>query len=482
LYVRAQTFTVHVPEDEDIVFSRQNKLYVADWCVDQGVANATVQENEHMYTKEEVRRAKQAQAYEFLKCSGYSSADEAMHLIMDGNVHGMPLLIKDDLERAYKIYGTHPEYVRGQMTKKKVGCQKLDVSLKCVTKSQSLYTDVMHIDTKKFMVSATEPLNLTLQSEVENEGKLALGMALQGQLAVLRSKGYIPEIVYNEPKSSFRYMTQDFPGITTDVGGMGDYVAKVDAKIRRVKDTYRKVKLGLPWKLPAILVKDLVAYAVSHLNICRTTSLSENICPRVLFTGVLVDYKKELLLAFGDYVEAYEGTDNTSRARISACMALYPASNTAGSWVMWKIETRTRVQRTNVKKMVTTDIIIQAMNSVANESQLDELEEAEEVARQQPAEDAEVGEEIAEAAQETPAENPEEIPPLVENAAERDAEEEKNEPDVVEVLEPAVTTRSGRSIIRPSRYLQVTMVSREDSKMEASTTAINAELKMLFKN
>jgi hypothetical protein len=132
--------------------------------------------------------------------------------------------------------------------------------------------------------------------------------------------------------------------------------------------------------------------------------------------------------------------------------------------------------------MVTTDIIIQAMNSVANESQLDELEEAEEVARQQPAEDAEVGEEIAEAAQETPAENPEEIPPLVENAAERDAEEEKNEPDVVEVLEPAVTTRSGRSIIRPSRYLQVTMVSREDSKMEASTTAINAELKMLFKN
>jgi hypothetical protein len=30
--------------------------------------------------------------------------------------------------------------------------------------------------------------NVTLQSEVENEGKLALGMALQGQLAVLSSK------------------------------------------------------------------------------------------------------------------------------------------------------------------------------------------------------------------------------------------------------------------------------------------------------
>jgi len=125
-------------------------------------------------------------------------------------------------------------------------------------------------------------------------------------------------------------------------------VTKVDAKIRRVKDTYRKVKLGLPWKLPDVLVKDLVAYAVSRLNIRHTTSLNGNVCPRVLFTGVPVDYKKELLLAFGDYVEAYEGTDNTSRARSSAGIALYPASNAAGSWILWKIETRTRVRRSNV--------------------------------------------------------------------------------------------------------------------------------------
>jgi hypothetical protein len=80
-------------------------------------------------------------------CSGYPSADETMHLITDGNVQSMPLLIKDDLERAYDIYGTHPEYVRGQMTKRKVGRQKIDVSRKCVKKSQSLYMDVIHIDT-----------------------------------------------------------------------------------------------------------------------------------------------------------------------------------------------------------------------------------------------------------------------------------------------------------------------------------------------
>jgi len=76
------------------------------------VANTTVRENLRPYTKEEVCRAKQA--HRFLKCSGYPLADEVMQLKTDGNVHEMPLLIKDDLEQAYEVYGMHPEYVRGK--------------------------------------------------------------------------------------------------------------------------------------------------------------------------------------------------------------------------------------------------------------------------------------------------------------------------------------------------------------------------------
>jgi hypothetical protein len=248
-YVRGESFTVHMPS-QDVVFERRNKLYVAEWCEEReiaadGIANTTVQENERLYTKEEVRRAKAA--YEFLRNSGYPSMSEAAHLVSDGNVRGLPMLMKGDLERAYRIYGEHPEYVRGQMVRKTIGRAKVDESLKTVTKSQKLFSDVMHIDTKMFLVTVTEPLNLTLQSKVDNESRMCLGMGLQGQLAVLRSRGYVPDTVYTDPHSSFRTMTQDFPGVTIDVGGAGDYVSKVDAKIRRIKDMYRKVKLGLPW-------------------------------------------------------------------------------------------------------------------------------------------------------------------------------------------------------------------------------------------
>jgi len=162
----------------------------------------------------------------------------------------------------------------------------------------------MHIDGHMFLISVAAPLLLTLQSHIESESRTSLGMALQGQLGTFRSRGFVPRIVYTDPHSTFRAMTEDFPGVEIDPGGKGDYVPQVDAKICRIKDTYRKVHKRLPWTLPHVLVGDLVGYAVSRLNARRTTSLEGNVCPKVLFTRRPLEFKKEFGLAFGDYVEA----------------------------------------------------------------------------------------------------------------------------------------------------------------------------------
>jgi hypothetical protein len=69
---------------------------------------ATVQENELVYTRDEVRRAKLA--HELVRNSGYPSPSEVVHLLQDGNVRGIPATLgKADVERAYRIYGVHPE-------------------------------------------------------------------------------------------------------------------------------------------------------------------------------------------------------------------------------------------------------------------------------------------------------------------------------------------------------------------------------------
>ena len=484
-YDKKAAFTVQLSCGKKIEFTRKNKLYVADWC-DAGLyAYATVQENEAIYTKEEVRRARVA--YELVRTSAYPSPNEIMHLVQDGNVRGMPPLSRADVERAFKIYGLHPEYVRGQMTNRKVGRAQVDLGLRTTEKRLRLFTDVMHVDDMKFLITATDPLNLTLQTKVTTENRLDLGMALQGQMSLLRTRGFEPTIVYTDPHSTFRSMTQDFPGVEIDVGGAGDYVAKVDAKIRRIKETYRKVKAGLPWELPEQLVEDLVAYVTSRVNIRRTTALAENICPRVLFTGIPVDYKKELTYAFGDYVEAYEGTTNTSRARSSACIALYPTGNSIGTWVLWKIETRSRVRKSNMIKLVTTDSVIAIMNATAYEERTevrtrnenaDNDWEVSQTETERSGDHSETSQEESSAHNEVTQQESVETHP--EDQEEHQEGIQVEESSISRDDDRAVTTRSGRQVVRPVRFAAVTRVSRSAWKETLVTQAIKKELKQLF--
>ncbi len=45
----------------------------------------------------------------------------------------------------------------------------------------------------------------------------------------------------------------------------------------------RSIIAGLPYRLSKARVKDLATYVVSRLNVCRTTALADNVCPRVKF-------------------------------------------------------------------------------------------------------------------------------------------------------------------------------------------------------
>ena len=270
--------------------------------------------------------------------------DELIHLVEDGNILEMPAISRADIKRAYEIYGLPVEYVRGKLTKKKITRQRYEPLLQGSEKDLTLYSDVMHIDDTLYLITVCDPLNLTLQTSVDKETAEVLGLALQGHLQVLRERAFIPKIVHVDPASAFMSLRTQFPGVIIDVGGARDFVAKVDAKIRRIKDTYRAVKAGLQYTLAKARAKDLVAYCVSRLNVRRTTALSGSLSPRVLFTGTKPNYKKEFSLSFGDYVELHNGTDNTSKERSVGAIALFPIGNSTGSWQFWCFGTRSYVR------------------------------------------------------------------------------------------------------------------------------------------
>jgi hypothetical protein len=68
--------------------------------------------------------------------------------------------------------------------------------------------------------------------------------------------------------------------------------------------TVQEFEGGTAVEATLTLVKDLVTYAVLHINIHHMpTALNVNVHLKVLFTGLHVNCKKDLSLAFGNYTE-----------------------------------------------------------------------------------------------------------------------------------------------------------------------------------
>ena len=125
-----------------------------------------------------------------------------------------------------------------------------------------------------------------------------------------------------------------------DPAGAGDHLDEIDMKIHRLKELMRSVVAGFPYPLGKDLVKDLVTYAISRSNLKASKGIESNVCPRVRFTGYKPDFKTELSLAFGDYVEVYDPkskgkSNDIITAQTEPCVALSPSASRNGSWVFY---------------------------------------------------------------------------------------------------------------------------------------------------
>ena len=332
-YVQGQKYIVKM-EDRDLVAHRKGCMYVADmsdWVTgrdendqDENVAMlTTVSGNEAKYTKKEVKAAKEVR--ELLKNAGYPSYQGAINLITKGLVSNMPYTAQD-VKNAYDIYGPPTEFVRGRKTKTKVSRQIVDDQLRAGQQAiQTMYGDIMLVKKKPFLLTLSEPLGLLLVTPVMNTTSEELGRALQEQITTLRSRGFAPRTAYLDAQPGFTALVGNMPGVEIDITGAGDHLDKIDIKIRRLKEVIRSVHSGLPWKLPNMLIKDLVKYCVSRMNLHPSSSNDTGDSPRTMFTGRKPNYTKELDIGFGDYVEVYKNNVVSNDAltdRTLPCIAL----------------------------------------------------------------------------------------------------------------------------------------------------------------
>ena len=224
------------------MFRRGAKLYVADksdWASSGTAHVTTVQDNKKCYSKAELKRANEAA--EMVQNSGFTTERDAVNLGQDNNLEQIPVTAHD-ISRAFDIYSKRFESVRGKRTKKKVRRTEIDLFIKAEQPiPQRMYSDVFAIREQRFLMTLAEPLGLVLTTHAERKTTEELGLALHGQINVVRSRGFKPQVVYMDPQPALKALQHQMTGVEVDVSGAGDHLDKIDGKIRRLKELYCSV-------------------------------------------------------------------------------------------------------------------------------------------------------------------------------------------------------------------------------------------------
>ena len=163
-------------------------------------------------------------------------------------------------------------------------------------------------------------------------------------------------------------MTSDLNkrGIVVNPAGTGSHVPVIERKIQEVKQRARAIINTLPYKLAINLFVFLIFFCVSRINLIPHKKGLTNLSPAEVFKGRKINFKIDLRIGFGEYVEAYDPySDNTMRPRTQAAISLGPTGNASGSVRFLSLESGRPINRDKFTILPITDIVISRMNSLA---------------------------------------------------------------------------------------------------------------------
>jgi hypothetical protein len=168
----------------------------------------------------------------------------------------------------------------------------------------------------------------------------------------------------NEPALTALEPTLGSMGIKLITAGIkSNHIAALDRAIRLLKDRVGSTLAELPYILPRQL-KSLVEFVVQNLNmISHSYSPSLTLSPRELFTGRKTDFKIDIRVSFGAYVQCYQpSSDNSMSERTLGCIALCPTGKKNGSVKFLHLKSGRIIIADHWKELPVPDNIISYMN------------------------------------------------------------------------------------------------------------------------
>ena len=355
------------------VVGSEGRFYSCDWReVDHDRALVTtVTKNLKSFTKREVEQARRAR--EMLARMGFPTVEQAMSIINCGSNFDVTAR---DFQIADAIWGKDIASLKGKTTKRATAIADIAISTKLVQRDQVLSIDIMYLDKLAILIGVATPLGLTiayslnaadLKKPARTAGHVKVG--INHFIEVLASQNFRTSVIMSDGEGAVVSLVDELGklGVEVDISGAGGHVARIERKIRIVKEKVRcHVAYHLPFMLSTVGIAMLVLYCISRLNYEPTGLRERGPSPREAFIGRKPDGKRDFRCSFGDYAQCtVTNTDPGMESRTEDCVVMLPHGNRTGSVRMLSLKTGRLVNQDQFRILPMPESVIKRLNELA---------------------------------------------------------------------------------------------------------------------
>ena len=190
---------------------------------------------------------------------------------------------------------------------------------------------------------------------------------------VYRRRGFrITHLHVDGQFEPLREMIESMPGgPVVVVANDNEHVPAIERRIRMAKERIRGVRSLLPFdRMPKLMVIHLVLHIGQMLTYFPTKGgISQEISPRTILLGQVLDRKKHLDLEFGEYCQVHEENNpkNSDKARTLGAICLGPTGNEQGGYKFMSLVTGEKITRHLYDALPMPDSVIKRVNKLGKD-------------------------------------------------------------------------------------------------------------------